>query len=286
MASLPLMPEWYLVIFLIVILVLLGSLWTPLLWFTPLLVAAVTPPLMQAVFSGHKAQFIDAPVGRVKNVQLRAITALLHILQPLARLKGRLQHGLNPWRRRGKKFFILPIPQTLKFWVGVWSDPTERLAAIENAVQSDGAVVRRNGDFDDSWDLFVRGGMFGGTRLYSLVEEHGQGSQVVRFRIRPKGSLFVLAVAAVFGVLSLLAFFDGQIAVAAITGAFVLVTLARGLVEAGNTAATLLQAIELIRTSENGIVIGREKKLVQRESREAERAFGKSETRAGARQSL
>ncbi len=285
-ASLPLMPEWYIVIFILAILVFMGSLWTPLFWFTPLLVAAVIAPLMQAVFSGCKAQFIDAPISRAKDVKLRSITALLHILQPLARLKGRLQHGLNPWRRPGKNFFILPVPRSLTFWVGVWSDPAKRLADIETAVQSVGAVVRRNGEFDDRWDLYIRGGMFGGTRLYSLVEEHGQGSQVVRFRIRSKGSLFFLAAVTILGVLSLLALFDGQIAVAATTGAFVLGILARGVMEAGNTAATIMQAVELVRTSENGIIIGREKKAVERKSENTDVAFGNRETRTGARQSL
>src|SRR5437764_500434 len=57
LASLPLMPEWYLLIALLATVSALGVLWTPLLVAVPLLVAAVVAVLAQAVKSATRAIF-------------------------------------------------------------------------------------------------------------------------------------------------------------------------------------------------------------------------------------
>ncbi|MBA3632148.1 MAG: glycosyltransferase, partial [Acidobacteria bacterium] len=99
--SLPLMPEWYLVVAVLAALVTLGVFWLPMFWLAPLLVLAVAAPVAQAILSGFKAHFITSPVNYKQELKLRSITAFLHLVQPLARLKGRLKHGLTPWRHRG-----------------------------------------------------------------------------------------------------------------------------------------------------------------------------------------
>jgi hypothetical protein len=47
-----------------------------------------------------------------------------------------------------------------------------------------GAVVRAGGDFD-RWDLEVRLGSLGASRILLAPEEHGGGRQLLRFRIYP-----------------------------------------------------------------------------------------------------
>src|ERR1700746_2669021 len=95
--SLPLMPEWYLVIIVLLALSALGTLWTPLLFVVPVAACAVALPLVQAVASAARASFASAPrSGAAEMLRLRGLTAFLHLLQPLARLRGRLLGGLTP----------------------------------------------------------------------------------------------------------------------------------------------------------------------------------------------
>ena len=55
--SLPLMPEWYLVVIVLAALSLLGLLWAPLLVASPLLVLAAGAPVAQAGISASMARF-------------------------------------------------------------------------------------------------------------------------------------------------------------------------------------------------------------------------------------
>ena len=55
--SLPLMPEWYLIVLLLAVLTLLGLSWSPLLWFAPLLALGIAAPIAQAVISAAQAKF-------------------------------------------------------------------------------------------------------------------------------------------------------------------------------------------------------------------------------------
>jgi ABC-type multidrug transport system fused ATPase/permease subunit/glycosyltransferase involved in cell wall biosynthesis len=141
--ELSLMPEWYLLVAVLATSLLLAFAWTPLLWVAPLLGLATGLPIAQAVNSATRARFSGRP-NFLRRCGLVTLTACLHLQQPLARLIGRLQHGLTPWRRRG----------------------------------------RSRGEFDD-WDLGVRGGLFGAGRLRMVIEEHGAGKQMLRFRLWP-----------------------------------------------------------------------------------------------------
>lgn len=253
--SLPLMPEWYLVIGLLAALVALGVFWQPLLYFFSLLIIAVVAPVVQAVLSGFKASFVTKPANRNQEIKLQLITSFLHLIQPLARLTGRLKYGLTPWRHRGLEFFVVPLSKTVSYWSETWSDAADRLQNLENALCTGGAIVGRNGDFDNGWDLSVRGGMFGGTRLLVLTEEHGQGAQVVRVRTVPKGTLLVHALIIVLALLSLFAALDGEFITAGIIGLFAALIAARAFLEAGYTTAAVLRAIDGVRASEKGIVL-------------------------------
>ena len=123
LALLPLMPEWWLVIAALALISLLGLAWTPLLLALPLLVVALAGPVAQAWISTRELPY---PPGteRAERARLRAITAGLHLVQPIARLRGRLAHGLSPWRRRGTRSIGLPLPRDRQYLARRLERPT------------------------------------------------------------------------------------------------------------------------------------------------------------------
>jgi len=221
--SLPLMPEWYLVIVALIWLAALGTLWRPLFHALPLLVVAVIAPIAQAILSGARAAFPwRAPVTRFF---LRGLTALLHFLQPLARLSGRLRYDLTPWRRRGVRGAAVPRPRCFTLWSEHWQAQPERLHAIEAALKASGASVARGGNYD-TWDLEVRDGVFGAVRARMATEDHGAGKQLARLRCRPTFSSGVVALVLVLLIFSAGAAFDhAWLASATIAGAAVIFCL-------------------------------------------------------------
>ena len=183
LASLPLMPEWILVVLALAALSLLGLVWTPLLVVgVPLFALAAAFVPLEALLAARRAAFPHHRAGAAKR---RALTALLNVLQPLARLRGRLDHGLTPWRRRGRAGVAVPVARTLTVWSEHWLGPEERLEIMEHGLRGDGLAPELGGEFD-RWDLEVRGGFFGCARLRLAVEEHGGGRQLVRFRVWPR----------------------------------------------------------------------------------------------------
>lgn len=183
--SLPLMPEWYFLIAFLAALSLIGTLWHPLLVSVPLFITALAAPVIQSVLSAKPASFTTQPCSAFKDIKKRAVTALLHLLQPLARLLGRLRCGLAPWRSRGASGFVFPWRRTFTLWSETWRAPVTWLETIEHSLNEMKVRVRKSGDFD-SWDLEVRGGIFGSARILMAIEEHGAGRQLVRFRAWPQ----------------------------------------------------------------------------------------------------
>ena len=60
----------------------------------------------------------------------------------------------------------------------------------------------------DCWDFSIRGGMFGTVRVVAMVEEHGNGRQLVRFRSWPKAPAAAVAVLLALATLAGLAALD------------------------------------------------------------------------------
>jgi hypothetical protein len=139
---------------------------------------------------------------------MRLRTGLLYMLQPAARLGGRLRFGLSPWRRRSAPRLGLPLPRTRSIWSEHWRAPDERVARLDKALRRVGGVVFSGGDYE-RWDLYVRGGMLGSMRLRVAVEEHGAGRQLVRIRSWPRFSRIGAAVALAFAALGVGAALDG-----------------------------------------------------------------------------
>jgi GT2 family glycosyltransferase len=206
--SVTLMPEWYLVIVGLVGLSAFGVLWRPLLITLPLLALAVGPPVAQSILSAAHASFPTEPRSRLDRLKLQSLTALLHIVQPMARLRGRLSYGLTPWRRRGTSQYAFPRPKTSTIWSERWQALEKRLEAIEAVLREQGVVVVRGGDFD-RWDLEVRGGLFGAVRTRMMVEEHGGGKQLVRLYSWLRIALPAFVLTLLLGLLAILAALGG-----------------------------------------------------------------------------
>jgi O-antigen biosynthesis protein len=183
LSSLPMMPEWYILIVLLSAISVLGVLWMPLLSALPLLGLALLASVIQAVRGAAQASFTSSMHLRSTRMKLYSLTGLLYLLQPLARLWGRVEHGLTPWRRWRTAELALPRPHTLTVWSERWQAPEQRVEALEAELRAVGAVVRRGGDYDD-WDLETRSGTLGTVRLLTAVEEHGAGKQLFRVRVR------------------------------------------------------------------------------------------------------
>jgi hypothetical protein len=184
MSSCALIPEWWLVVATLMVFVALGAVWTPMLLFVPLLCAAVLPLVAQSTASAWAASV--GPVSAAARVRLRILIGVLHVIQPLARLRGRLSHGLTPWRR-GAARRALPRAWTDAVWSTHWREPDGWIASVEADLRSTGTAVIRGGPYS-SWDLEVRGGVLGRHRVLMAVEEHGGGQQLVRIRARPRVS--------------------------------------------------------------------------------------------------
>jgi hypothetical protein len=242
-SSLPLMPEWYLVIGALAALSAVGFLWSPLLLSVPLLVGAVAALVFKATIGGIHATVFAARKSRGRSLRMRLRTALLYMSQPAARLGGRLRYGLSPWRRRSAPRLSLPVPRTTSIWSERWRAPDERVARLDKALRRIGGVVFSGGDYE-RWDLFVRGGMLGSMRLRVAVEEHGAGRQLVRIRSWPRCSRIGAGVALAFAALAAGAALDGAWAAAAIMGVVALSIVVSTLQDCATAAGVLRLALD------------------------------------------
>jgi GT2 family glycosyltransferase len=243
LAALPSLPEWYLVISSLAALSSLGVLWRPLLLLLPLLGLALGALIAQAILAATRASFATFPRARSARLKLRSITALLYLLQPLARLWGRVKYGLTPWRRRGRSGVALPRTRTWTIWSESWQPPEKWLGAIEAALRAGGATVLRGGSYD-SWDLEVRGGALGSARVRALIEEHGGGRQLLRLRCYPRSSGIGLAAPALFTLLSAGAALDGAWAAFVILAFGAVMLALRQLRECAGATAEVLEAAQ------------------------------------------
>jgi GT2 family glycosyltransferase len=233
------MPEWYLVNFALSLIAALGVVWRPLLLSLPLLAVSVGVPIANACATGARSRF----QRRGSHSRLKVLTALLHMLQPAARLYGRLGYGLKIWRSRIPAGFILPVPRKTAIWTEQWIAPEARLQSIEERLRSQAVPVRRGGEYD-GWDLEVQGGFWGGARLLMAVEDHGAGTQYVRCRVQPKCFGRGLIVTLGLALLSAAAGLDEAWPLCALFGAGALLSVYKTVREAGAASAVMLLCIQ------------------------------------------
>jgi GT2 family glycosyltransferase len=201
-------PEWFLELAGLAALGALGMLWAPLFIFLGALAAGAGATVYQAWRAARHARFTHEPRSRGLELRMRVITAALHVLQPVARLAGRVRHGLAPWRRQGPIVFTVPRPRTETFWSERWRSASSRLTGLERALSE--TRTRRGGEYE-RWDLELRGGMLGSARIRTSLEEHGQGRQLARMRSWPVPSLGAVGLSALLVALAALAFVDGAL---------------------------------------------------------------------------
>ena len=240
--SLATTPEWIFVISALGVLSLLGALWHPLAFTAVPFVFSLSIPLILAGLGAARATFPQG-TARGARIRMRLLVAYLHLIQPLARLRGRLQLGLVPWRRGATPELSAPLPRTASLWSERWQGLDERLATIEATFKAAGAATRRGGDYE-RWDLEVRGGILGAVRLLAAAEDHGGGAQLLRFRWWPRFSYPGIAITAAFAALAVGATAAQAWAAAAILGALTVLLVSRMALECAGAAATISRALE------------------------------------------
>jgi hypothetical protein len=177
--------------------------------------------------------------SRRRRTSIRGLVFGLCLLQPVARLYGRLHRGLTPWRRRGPRVVGLPRARRVSVWSESWTAPEAWVAALAGRLRPSGAQVLHGGDFD-TWDLDVRIGPLASARVRVVAEEHGQGRQMARFRIWPRCALGGAATIALLATLTVSAALQHAfVATVALTAACLWLT---GAIAAQATAAVVLPA--------------------------------------------
>jgi GT2 family glycosyltransferase len=241
LGCLPMMPEWYLVLAALAVLGAGGVVWGVLLAALPLLAVGIAISVGCAAAAGAHAVLPPAGGGAIGDAALRGLTAALHLLQPAARLHGRLAFGLAPWRRR-RAPAALPWPRTVTVWSELWRAPADWLGSLERELSERGAAVRRGGDFD-RYDLQLRGGLLASARVRMLNEEHGGGRQFVRFALRPRVRAAALVAIISSVVLSVAAIVTGPVLAAVPLAAAAFGVIALAVSEAGAAIAALVHVL-------------------------------------------
>jgi GT2 family glycosyltransferase len=240
---LALVPEWYLLAAGLSLLCALGVAWRPLLLGSaPLLAGAVALFVWQALRGGWAASFSRPGISRRRLFAMRAYTALLHLLQPAARLHGRLRCGLKRPSPRRPGWAQPRARRTWAFWSARWIDPRERLRLIEQCILGTGARMRRGGEYD-RWDAEVEVGVLVRERLLLSAEEHAGGAQLIRVRSQIRYGA-PAAVEVSVGALAALAALDHAYLVAALLGALWITLLVWFLSRASLAAAIVSRAVE------------------------------------------
>ncbi len=243
--ALPLMPEWYALVGILALIAAGGLLWSPLLAALPLLALALLLPGIRAWTCAQATMRGFKGTARWKFC---AVVAAMHIVQPLARLKGRCSYG--PWRPKLRiTRFKLPGARQLRIWSETWRAPEERLESLERELAHSASHVCRGGSFD-RWDIGVCEAPIGGVRLLMAIEEHGAGQQLVRLRIRPHPGGVPIATAGLFAVVALASLAGAQPVAAGVFGLLAAGVTLAAIIGCGAATARAVEAVERLKKSE------------------------------------
>jgi glycosyltransferase involved in cell wall biosynthesis len=216
--SIPLMPEWYLISAGFGLFGLLGFIWQPLFILIPLFIISVIVVVAQAVVSARKNSTLQPE--QKKDWRYKFTIVLLHLIQPVARLYGRIMNGLTPWRKRGvgirREFIFSFKPRVFMHWSEKWRSAEEWLTLIEKNILELKNRVKRGDEFSE-WDLEVRNGLFGECRSVLTIEEHGMGRQYIKLKCSPVYTFRALFSPAFFITLTIFAGTNDQWFVAGMT---------------------------------------------------------------------
>jgi hypothetical protein len=139
--------------------------------------------------------------------------------------------------------------ETLKIWSERWRTPEAWLSLLEESLRKTGARVVRGGNFD-RWDLDVSYGTFASIRVTNVVEEHGAGRQLVRFRLNRRCSRWALITTGTLGSLAAFAAADGAWSAAVFLCSGALPVAARTMSDLRAAVSAALSSVRLIRETE------------------------------------
>jgi len=223
MSCVALMPEWYMLSAIVGMLATLGFFWAPLLWAWALFVVSLLIIITQSALSAFTN--ISSQHVHQRKMKYKLLITFLHMLQPLARLCGRLKHGLTPWRKKKPlsklRYNFALGSKTFTYWSEQWRPVEDWLEDIEHNLIDLKARFKRGGDFD-RWDVQVTNSLFSVSRGLVTIEEHGSGKQLLRFKVWSRaskavaGAIVILLTIATFAALDkawIMAFFLAMIAV-------------------------------------------------------------------------
>jgi glycosyltransferase involved in cell wall biosynthesis len=247
--SLPMMPEWYLVIIALGGLSALGYEWKPLRMALPLLILALTLSVVQTIRCAAGASFANKLPSWLQRWRRRVLTGFLFLLQPLARLLGRLRHGLTFWRRQAGTGYAFPRLWTADIWTKDSQLIEERLESLERTLLKLDAVPIRGNDFD-RWDLEVRGGLLGSARLRMAAEHHGSGRELLRIQWWPLASFLAVVLGLTFAGLCGASALDGAWKICALLGGLALLVTVRTIQESARATGAFLAAVRKIKRIE------------------------------------
>ncbi|MGH2570717.1 MAG: glycosyltransferase, partial [bacterium] len=145
--SLPLMPEWYVLVLVTLGLSLIGLAWPAMRIAWVGLALAAGALVAQAVTSAVRSSPAARRLPRIRRWKRIALTSALHLVQPIARLAGRFQADLLPPREWIAREARWPAAREMKVWTGAARPAEQRLAALEDALRGRGLLVARGGEF-------------------------------------------------------------------------------------------------------------------------------------------
>jgi hypothetical protein len=209
----------------------------------PLLVAVASALVASALMGSGATHAAASGRTRLDRARRRALTSALFLVQPLARLAGRLRHRRASWRRRASTLGGIPRVRQFTVWSERWSAPEARLRQLERGLIREGGIVRRGSSFD-RWDLEIAVGTLASVRVRTAIEEHGSGRQMMRIRAWPKPWFAGFAAAALLALLAAGAWMDGAPAVALILALSVIGLAALATLDSSAAMGVLTTAVD------------------------------------------
>jgi hypothetical protein len=112
-------------------------------------------------------------------------------------------------------------------------------------------VVWHGSDFD-TWDLELRGGFFGFVRILTVIEEHGSGKQLIRFRCWPRVAFRTLVMTLLLANFALIGAFERAGIAAAILALAALLVLLIAFLDCAAATACCLTVLKLVELQAGG----------------------------------
>jgi O-antigen biosynthesis protein len=200
-------PEWYLAITCLGVFSTIGIFWRPLRIAAPLLILALFLSLAHASLQAAYTSFHVVPGQNFAMLRRWLLTAFLHLLQPIARLSGRVGASIYPWRRNQLSGLAFPSSREYSSMCASWKEAQKKVREIEEGLREEFSFVVVGGSYAN-WDLEIRGGILGGKRMLMATEDLSPGRQLVRVRSWPVFPLQAIVLVCLLAALALGAAWD------------------------------------------------------------------------------